>query len=53
MVKAVDSAVDAEEVCKKIVPNILKDGSITEAFETKKRGKATHSARPHTHEQTR
>ena len=53
MVKAVDTAIDAEEVCKKVVPNILKDRSIMTIFETKSRGKGTYSARPHTCKQTR
>ena len=39
VVKTVDTALDAEEVCKKIVPNVLKDGSITAAFERKSWGK--------------
>ena len=45
---AADSAKNAEEVREKIVKGILRDGSITEAFERKSNGKPTYSNRPHT-----
>ncbi|KAF8328487.1 hypothetical protein F5887DRAFT_864088, partial [Amanita rubescens] len=44
--EAADSAANAAEVRTKIVPGILRDGSITEAFERKGKGK-TYSIRAH------
>ena len=46
---AADEAVNADEVCTKIVDGILKNGSITEAFERKGKGKRTYPNRPLTH----
>jgi len=43
---AADSAANADEVRTKIVGGILKNGSITEAFERKGKGKRTYPNRP-------
>ena len=51
-VNAADSAANADEVRKVIIPNILKDGSISVAFKLKK-GTATYSHHQHTHEETK
>ena len=48
-INATDGAKDKNEVCNKIVGSILKNGSITTAFEHKGKGKITYSWRPHTH----
>lgn len=45
-VTAADSAANADEVRTKIVGGILKNGSITEAFERKGKGKRTYPNRP-------
>jgi len=39
---AADGAKDATEVCTKIVKSVLRDGSITVAFERKAKGKVTY-----------
>ena len=46
-IKAADEAKDATEVRKKIVGGILRNGSITAAFERKGKGVPTYSIRPH------
>lgn len=46
---AADDVKDANEVRTKIVTGILWDGSITESFERKGKGKVTYSHRQHTH----
>jgi len=51
-VDAADNAASADEVHKAIIPNILKDGSISVAFKLKK-GTTTYSHHQHTHEQTK
>ena len=43
VVKAVDTAINATEVRTKLVSNVLKDGSITMAFETKSRERGNYS----------
>lgn len=43
---AADSAANADEVRTKIVDGILKNGSITEAFKRKGKGKRTYPNRP-------
>ncbi|KAF8344685.1 hypothetical protein F5887DRAFT_832225, partial [Amanita rubescens] len=43
---AADDAANADEVCTKIVAGILKNGSITESFERKGKGKRTYPNRP-------
>ena len=48
-----DDAKDVNDVRTKIVNGILHNGSITEAFERKGKGKPTHSTRPHTPAETR
>ena len=50
VVDAADSAANVDEVCKAIIPNILKDGSISMAFKLKK-GTTTYSHHQHTWEQ--
>jgi hypothetical protein len=50
---AADDAKDANEVRLKIVPSILRDGSITAAFERKGKGKVTYSHRQHTRHETK
>ena len=52
VVDAADSAANADEVRKAIIPNILKDGSISMAFKLKK-GTTTYSHHQHTREQTK
>ncbi|KIM61366.1 hypothetical protein SCLCIDRAFT_122127 [Scleroderma citrinum Foug A] len=52
VVNAADTAADANEVLQKIIPNILKDGSITMSFKLKK-GKTTYSHHAHTPGQTK
>ena len=49
---AADNAASADEACKAIIPNILKDGSIAVAYKLKK-GTTTYSHCQHTHEQTK
>lgn len=51
-IRAVKKAKDVEEVREKIVGSLLRDGSITEAFE-RKSGKVTYSHRPHTRVEAR
>ena len=51
-VDAADNAASADEVCKAIILNILKDGSIAVAYKLKK-GMTTYSHRQHTREQTK
>ena len=46
-------AKNANEVRSKIVGSILRDGSITAAFERKGKGKVTYSHRQHTRAETR
>jgi hypothetical protein len=43
VVKAVDTAINTTKVCTKLIPNVLKDGSITMAFEMKGRGRGNYS----------
>ena len=50
---AAGEAKNANEVQSKIVGSILRDGSITAAFEQKGKGKVTYSHRQHTHAETR
>ncbi|KAG1749457.1 hypothetical protein EDB19DRAFT_1629468, partial [Suillus lakei] len=50
---AADDAKDAKEVQTKIVTGILRDGSITESFERKGKGKVTYAHRQHTRTETR
>ncbi|KAG1743745.1 uncharacterized protein EDB91DRAFT_1051080, partial [Suillus paluster] len=45
---AADDAKDANEVQTKIITSILRDGSITESFEHKGKGKVTYAHRQHT-----
>ena len=49
--KVADSAANADDVHTKIVPGILRDGSITAAFERKGKGKIPYSNRPHTRQE--
>jgi hypothetical protein len=53
VLQAADSVANADDVRQKIIPNILKNGTITDAFKIKTRGKGTYSHRPHTREQTK
>ena len=53
VVKAADDARNADEVCTKIVPNYLRDGSITAAFERKGKGNIMYSHRQHTRQETK
>jgi hypothetical protein len=46
-------AKNAEEVRTKIVPSILRNGSITASFERKGKGKVTYSHRQHTRTETK
>jgi hypothetical protein len=50
---ACDSAADDKEVRNKIAPDILRNGSITAAFERKANGKRTYSNRPLTRAETK
>ncbi|KIK72754.1 hypothetical protein PAXRUDRAFT_179977, partial [Paxillus rubicundulus Ve08.2h10] len=50
---ATDDAKDANKVRLKIVPSILRDGSITVAFERKGKGKVTYPHRQHTRLETK
>ena len=50
---AADDAKHADEVRTKIVGSVLKDGSITTAFERKGKGKVTYSHRQHTRTETK
>ena len=51
--QAADSAKNPNDVRTKIVHSILRDGSITAAFERKGNGKATYSNRPLTHAESK
>ncbi|KAG2104740.1 uncharacterized protein F5147DRAFT_561732, partial [Suillus discolor] len=53
VLKAADSAKDADKVRLKIVGSILQNGSITASFEHKGKGKITYSHRQHTRAETR
>ncbi|KAG2097504.1 uncharacterized protein F5147DRAFT_747453 [Suillus discolor] len=53
VLKAADSAKDADEVRLKIVGSILQNGSITASFECKGKGKIMYSHRQHTRAETR
>lgn len=53
VLQAADDAKDANEVRCKIVGSVLRDGSITAAFERKGKGKITYSHRQHTRAETR
>jgi hypothetical protein len=52
-VQAVDQAKNATEARDKIVTGILRDGSITAAFERHQKGKVTYSHRQHTKTEAR
>ena len=52
VVDTADSAANADEVRKAIIPNILKNRSISMAFKLKKR-MTTYSHHQHTREQTK
>ncbi|KAG1722144.1 uncharacterized protein EDB91DRAFT_1064029, partial [Suillus paluster] len=53
VLKAADSAKDANEVCNKIVSSILRNGSITTSFEHKGKDKITYSHHQHTRTEAR
>lgn len=53
VLKTANGAKDISEVHGKIVPSILRTGSITAAFERKGNGKVTYSTRQHTRSETR
>ena len=53
MLAATDKAKDANKVCTKIVGSVLRDGSITVAFEQKGGGKVTYSHCQHMKQQAR
>ncbi|KAG0699301.1 hypothetical protein DFH29DRAFT_809220 [Suillus ampliporus] len=53
VLQAADDAKDASEVRTKIIPGILRDGSITASFERKGKGKVTYSNRQHTRAETK
>lgn len=53
IMRAADDAKNADEVRHKIVRSVLRDGSITAAFERKGKGKVTYSHRQHTSTETR
>jgi hypothetical protein len=53
VLQAADHAKDADEVRHKIVHSILRNGSITAAFERKSKGKVMYSHRQHTRAETR
>lgn len=53
VLEAAGQAKDAKEVRDKIVKSVLRDGSITAAFERKGNGKITYSHRQHTKTETR
>jgi hypothetical protein len=53
VLQAADEAKDANEVRCKIVGSVLRNGSITAAFERKGKGKVTYSHRQHTCAETR
>jgi hypothetical protein len=53
VLQVADSVANADDIRQKIIPNILKNGTITDAFKIKTRGKGTYSYRPHTREQTK
>ena len=51
--QAADDAKDVQHMHKHVIEGILRNGSITEAFESKGKGKVTYSHRQHTHAETR
>ncbi|KAG1723006.1 hypothetical protein EDB19DRAFT_1615502, partial [Suillus lakei] len=53
VLRAADEAKDANEVRKKIVGSVLRNGSITASFERKGKGKITYSHRQHTKAETK
>ncbi|KAG1836176.1 hypothetical protein DFJ58DRAFT_669914, partial [Suillus subalutaceus] len=53
VLQAADQAKDADEVQKKIVGSVLRNGSITASFERKGKGKVTYSHRQHTRTETK
>ena len=53
VVTAADDARNADEVCTEMRPGLLRDGSITAAFERKGKGKVTYSHRQHTRQETK
>jgi hypothetical protein len=53
VLEAAGQAKDAREVREKIVKSVLRDGSITAAFERKGKGNITYSNRQHTKAETR
>ena len=53
VVTAANDARNADEVRTEMRPGLLRDGSITAAFERKGKGKVTYSHRQHTHQETK